>query len=176
LNKDDTVRLGKITGAHGVAGEIKMLPYGPPEDVAGLAGSTFKRLFINGNPYPIKGARKHKEAVLFKLAGIGKREEAEALRGSEVYVRREEIPLLPEGEYYWFELIGMEVRAEDGRDLGRILNIFPTGSNDVYEVRGPLGEILIPAIEGVVLRVEKEKNRMTIRIPEGLLPEEASER
>jgi 16S rRNA processing protein RimM len=103
-----------------------------------------------------------------------KREEAEGLRGSEVSVSKQELPALPEGEYYWFELMGMEVQSEDGRALGKIFNIVTTGSNDVYEVRGPLGEILIPAIEGVVIGVDAEKKRMTIRIPEGLLPDEAS--
>jgi 16S rRNA processing protein RimM len=176
LNKDDTIRVGKITGAHGISGEIKVLPYGPPEDVAGLAGSKWTKLFINGNPYPIKGARKHKGVILFKLIGISEKEEAEALRGFEVYVSKEELPALPEGEYYWFELMGMEVRAQDGKALGRIFNIFATGSNDVYEVRGPMGEILIPAIDGVIIRVDPEKNTMTVRIPEGLLPDEASDR
>jgi 16S rRNA processing protein RimM len=175
LDKDDTIRVGKITGAHGIHGEIEVLAYGLPEDVAGLAaGSQLTKLFIKGKPYPIKSARKHKKLILFKLMGIAKREEAEALRGSEVSISRQELPALQKGEYYWFELMGMEVSSEDGEDLGKISNIFSTGSNDVYEVRGPLGEILIPAIEGGVIRVDAEKKRMTIRVPEGLLPDEAS--
>jgi 16S rRNA processing protein RimM len=174
LNKGDTIRVGKITAAHGIHGEIEVVPYGPPEDVAELAGSQLTELFIKGKPYPIKSARKHKKLILFKLIGIVKREEAEGLRGSEVSVSKQELPALPEGEYYWFELMGMEVQSEDGRALGKIFNIVTTGSNDVYEVRGPLGEILIPAIEGVVIGVDAEKKRMTIRIPEGLLPDEVS--
>jgi 16S rRNA processing protein RimM len=174
LNKEDTIRVGKITGSHGVDGEIKLRAWGPPEDLAELAGGELTELIIDGRPYTIKGTRKHKDSVLFKLEGISTRDQAETLTGCEVSVRKKELPALGEGEYYWFELMGMEVRDEEGKGLGSIFNILATGSNEVYEVRGDLGEILIPAIEGVIVGVDKERNLMTVRLPEGLLPEKHS--
>jgi 16S rRNA processing protein RimM len=157
-----------------MGGEIKLQAWGAPEDLFELAGGELTELIIDGRAYTIKGARKHKGSVLFKLEGISTRDQAETLTGCEVSVRTKELPALGEGEYYWFELMGMEVRDEEGNGLGSIFNIFATGSNDVYEVRGDLGDILIPAIEGVVLDVDMEKNLMTVRLPEGLLPEKHS--
>lgn len=169
MSKEDTIRVGRITGAHATGGEVKFFSYGASED---LAGSKLKKCFINEKPYTIKGARVHRLKVLLKLEGVSTRDEAEGLKGCEVSVSRDELPALEKGEYYFFELIGVRVRDEEGKELGTISNIFATGSNDVYEVRGPLGEILIPAIEGVVVSLDMAKKRMTVRLPEGLEPSE----
>ncbi len=171
MDSIDTVRVGRITGPHGVGGEVKVHPFGAEEFFAAVEGSVFKKFVIDGVPYEIESARRHGEVMLIKLKGVGTRDEAFELRGKDVSVATGELPPPGESEYYWFDLEGMDVRTEDQTELGRIFNIFTTASNDVFEVRGPFGEIMIPAIEGVLLGVDAETRTVTVRLPEGLLPE-----
>lgn len=175
MSKEDTIKVGWITGAHATKGEVKVFAYETPEDLVGPDGPKFTRLFIGEKPYPIEGARITTKRLLIKLEGVSTRDEAEGLKGYDVSVARDELPALEKGEYYFFELIGVEVRDEEGKELGKISHIFATGSNDVYEVRGPMGEILIPAMEGVVVGLDMAKKRMTVRLPEGLEPSEGPE-
>jgi 16S rRNA processing protein RimM len=76
---------------------------------------------------------------------------------------------LPKDEYYQYQLLGLEVWTTGGELLGRIANILPTGSNDVYIVPSRHGELLIPAIEDVVKSVELERGRIVIEVINGLL-------
>jgi 16S rRNA processing protein RimM len=80
---------------------------------------------------------------------------------------------LPEDQYYQFELMGLEVWTTAGKLLGQITDILPTGSNDVYVVHGERGELLIPAIEGVVKCVEPERGRVIVELIKGLSQSEA---
>ncbi len=174
MSKGGTVAVGKVVGVHGVKGEIKVFPYIPREEIADYIetfSSACKILYIDGTSYTLKGIKRHKGTVLMKLQGLTRREDAEGLIGKEVFVDRHSLPELPEGEYYEFELVGMDVFTEDGKLLGELVNVFRTGSNDVYEVRGPLGEVLLPAIDDVVLDVDVEHKRLRVRLLEGLLPD-----
>ena len=81
------------------------------------------------------------------------------------------LPDLDDDEYYAFEIQGMDVVSTDGRNLGKVANIFSTGSNDVYVVDGPLGEILIPAIKDVIVKMDVPGKKMIVRLIEGLLRE-----
>ena len=170
MSRGDSVPVGKIVGVHGVKGELKVLPYG---DLSEFVWKTVSIETEDGTiSYPVKKVRPHKGVFLFKLRGLNRREEAERFIGEEVSVAKEDLPPLPEGEYYYFELQGMDVVTEDGTFLGKLVSIFPTGSNDVYEVHGPEGEILIPVIEDVVLNVDLKRRTITVRLLEGLLPDE----
>lgn len=166
--------MGKVVGAHGIRGEIRICPYGVCER------KSWKRLYLqkgtSSRTYDILGIRPHhikrghKGFLLILLNGCETRDQAEAWIGADVFVDKGELAKLPEGEYYHFELEGLEVTTEDGRPIGIIEGVFSTGGNDVYVVKGPLGEILVPAIGDVVVKVEKGK-RVIIRPIEGLLPE-----
>ena len=79
-----------------------------------------------------------------------------------------EVPSAPEDEYFHYQLLGMSVRTEDGEALGALEEILETGSNDVYVVRGPGGEVLVPALATVVLQVDVDGAEMVVRLPEGL--------
>ena len=91
------------------------------------------------------------------------------LAGMTVYASREEFPDLPEDEYYWFQIIGLEVYNEDGRYYGRIEEIIRTGSNDVYVVRDDKKELLLPMIDTVVKTVDLEAGKLIFHPVEGLL-------
>ena len=81
---------------------------------------------------------------------------------------RDQIDPLPDGSYYYFQILGLRVRTEGGEELGRVHEILATGGNDVYVVRGPAGERLVPALGDVVLDVDLDRGLMTVSLPEGL--------
>ena len=106
--------------------------------------------------------------AILKLQGIDTREGAEELASVELEVPIEEVPPLPDGSYYHFQILDMEVWTSAGEHLGIVEDILSTGSNDVYVVRRGDGEILVPAIEGVVLDVDVQGGRLTVDLPDGL--------
>ena len=88
-----------------------------------------------------------------------------------VQISIEDAAPLEEGEYYHFQVIGVEVEMESGERLGRVTEVLETGANDVYVVRGPRGEVLIPAIESVVRVLDLEAGRMVVSPLPGMLDE-----
>lgn len=104
-----------------------------------------------------------------KLATMDGIAAAEKLRQQPLEVPRSQAQPLPPGQYYVFQIIGLEVWTTGGDNLGHVAEIMPTASNDVYLVRGPRGEVLIPAIEAVIKEIDLERGRMTIEAIEGLL-------
>jgi 16S rRNA processing protein RimM len=120
-------------------------------------------------PSRIQRSRKFKDGELLKLAGYDTPEQAERLRGMDVSIALEEAVGLPEGDYFYHQIIGLRVETEQGDQLGHIDDIIATGSNDVYLVKSSQGEVCIPAIETVVLQVDLEAKLMVVRLPEGLI-------
>jgi len=155
-------------------GEIR-IEYFNPEDPNFF--SRYQMIFIQGdtgNPQPYRpiAVRPHKKFVLAQLEGVRTREEAEQLRGKVVLVDHADLPSLDEDEYYWHEILGMRVVTEAGGSVGKITEILPTGSNDVYVVREGERESLIPAIKEVIISIDKKARTMVIRPFEGLLKED----
>ncbi len=79
-----------------------------------------------------------------------------------------ESPQLPDGEYFHFQLLGLRVETTEGELLGKITEILETGSNDVYVVKGETGEVLVPALTGVITDVRVDEGVMLVSLPEGL--------
>ncbi len=103
------------------------------------------------------------------LGGYESPEKAKALNGWFIKVPEEEAVRLPEGSYYWFELIGMEVFSESGEKLGTIVEIFETGSNDVYVMKSGRKEIYLPATKEIIKQVDRDAKRMVIHLLDGLM-------
>jgi 16S rRNA processing protein RimM len=123
--------------------------------------------------YRVRSARLEGEragTVLITLAGVSTLEQAEALRGSYLWVREADAVPLGPGEYYSHQIVGLEVFTTAGEPLGRVREILSTGANDVYIVEGPRGEILLPAIASVVKEIDVAAGRMRVELLEGLLP------
>ena len=157
--------VGRVVAPWGVKGEVKVevmtdFPdrFSPGEEV-----------HIDGCPVRIENSRWHKGRVTIKLVTVDSVEAAEKLRGRWLEIPSSKLRPLPQDQYYQFQLIGLEVWTTEGQHLGRIADILPTGSNDVYLVQGELGELLIPAIEDVVKSVELEKGRIVVELIAGLL-------
>lgn len=159
--------IGQVLKPFGLKGEIKVKPF--TESLDPFTNSRI--LFFDETPYDVVRIRQFQSAVLLLLEGIDTPEQARNLAGSLVKTDPRNLPAKEEDEYYWFELIGMKVSTVDGRDLGRITAITPTGANDVFQVDGAYGEVLIPMIEDVVLEVDLEHGRMIVDPLEGLIPD-----
>jgi 16S rRNA processing protein RimM len=159
----DRLSLGWITGSHGLRGEFRMFMItNHPEALRDI-----RTLYLGEVQEPWDVRRIHplpdgKEAIV-RLVNLATAEDAAALRGKQVWVDREALPPLPEGELYHYQLIGLDVVEEDGTLLGRLAEIVETGANDVYVVRGLAGEILLPAINDVIRDVDLEAGKMTVR-------------
>jgi 16S rRNA processing protein RimM len=111
----------------------------------------------------------HKGKAIVKLDTIDSIEQAEKLQGQTIEIHHSQLQPLPEGQYYHFQLIGLEVWTTQGELLGKISQILTAESNDNYVVHGAKGEILIPAIEDIVKSVDLDNGRITIEAIDGLL-------
>ncbi|MBI5379769.1 MAG: 16S rRNA processing protein RimM, partial [Nitrospirae bacterium] len=107
------------------------------------------------------------------FAGCETSEAARSLVGGVIQIPDSEIPPLPEGQFYHFELLGLKVYTVEGAYLGEVTEIFPTGSNDVYVVRDGPRETLIPAIRNVIRVIDLRGKRMVIHPLPGLLGDAA---
>lgn len=167
------VRIGKIVGAHGVSGTLRIHPLTDfPERFLDM-----ERLYVEkpGKPpreLEIQRASSHdgKGQILVKATGVEDRDEAEALSGWFVTVLPEERVALPDGEYWIDSLIGLKaVDAGSGDCLGVVEDVMPTGGNDVYLVRTAEGDVrMIPAIGDVVREIDISSGVMRVALIEGL--------
>jgi 16S rRNA processing protein RimM len=125
------------------------------------------------DPLTVRSQRPHKDGLLMSFEGIETPESVGRFRNQVLYVSRADAPVLPEGEYYYHQLIGLNVVDEAGRPLGVLTEVMETGANDVYVVADPAGmDLLLPAIPEVVLEVDLEARRMRVHLLPGLRGEE----
>lgn len=163
--------VGRVLRPHGVRGELRVEVLTDYPERLGEHSQFY--LVPPDAPeaaqrYAVEKLRWHKGALLLKLGGCDDRNDAEGLRGMLVQIPIEEAVPLEEGEYYEFEIIGVEVSTEGGDRLGQVIDVLETGANDVYVVRGPGGEVLVPAVDEVVLELDMELKRMVVRLLPGM--------
>lgn len=154
--------------AHGARGEVKLAPYNPATEV--LRPGLPLVLEAAGGPRRVEvaAARPHKGGFLLSLVGVETMTEAEQLVGARVRVNEADLPALPDGEFYWFQVVGLDAVTEGGMPLGRVTAIIETPAHDIYVVRDGDRERLVPAVEEVVQRVDLAAGRLVIRPIEGL--------
>jgi len=163
------ILLGKVAKPHGIRGEIKIYPYsGQPENFY-----DYHEVFLLRDTgcdliaYNVEKCRVQGKFVLLKLTGCSARKDAELLVGSEIWLRRRDLPELGGAEYYWLELEGKQAITEDGRLLGKITGIYGTGAHDIISVTGHGREYLIPIHEEFIVRLDKSE--VILKLPPGLL-------
>ncbi|MCC8139179.1 MAG: ribosome maturation factor RimM [Lachnospiraceae bacterium] len=164
------LRVGVISSTHGVRGEVKVYP--TTDDPARFQQLEQVLLDTGKERVPLKidGVRFFKNLVILKFRGIDSIEAVEGYKGMDLYVSREDAVPLAENENFIADLIGMEVRTDEGLYLGELSDVMETGANDVYVVKTPEGkEILLPAIRDCILDVNVEEKRMLVHVLEGLL-------
>ncbi len=165
----ELLEIGRIIRPHGLAGRLKVLSYLESQDALdGLAELFIGRRAQEAAVFPLHAVQTGREFFILKLGGIEDKDAASKMVGSSVWMPSEAMKKLPDGEYYWREIIGLEVVTEEGRILGRIESVFPTGSNDVYVCRGMAKEILLPAIGDVILKIDRDHGLMVVRLLKGL--------
>ena len=126
-------------------------------------------VYINQRPMVIDNVIWQKGKAIIKLASVNSEKEAEKLRGQIIEIHHSQLQELPEGQYYQFQLIGLEVRTAQGEVVGKISDIIPTANNDIYVVAGEGGEILIPATDEIVKSIDIDKGIVIIEPVKGLL-------
>ena len=163
--------IGIITGAHGVKGEIKVLPISA--DASNF--HSLNKVFIKDIAYIVTSVRFVKNQALLKLDTINDRTTADTCKGNYVSITREQAVPLEKDTYYMEDIIGCDV-FEKNEFTGVITDIIETGSNDVYDIDGSDGkyrrQILLPAIKSVVLNIDIVNKRIDVLIPKGLLDDE----
>jgi 16S rRNA processing protein RimM len=162
--------IGKLTRPHGVHGEIffEILTDFPDRLKPGGLVYTGEQYI----PHVIHSLRNHKNGLIVGFDGYHDPESVGKLRNQFVFIRSNNIPPLPEGEYYHHELLGLRIMTSENHELGELVQIMQTGANDVFIVQTPSkAEILIPYIDEIVRKIDLEKGEILIDPIPGLLPE-----
>ncbi len=163
--------IGRITSPHGIRGEVKV-------EIMTDFPDRFKpgaRAYLGAGtddpearPVVILSSRQHKEMMLVRLDVTPDRNAAELLRERYLLIPEADAMQLGEHENYLHDLIGLKVETADGESLGELCEVLFTKANDVYVVRGEQGELLLPALRDVVLRVDLAARTMIVAVPAGL--------
>lgn len=155
------VVMGRVVAPYGINGWIKVQPF--TRESRGLLGYSLWQLGRGSawQPWTVESAKVHGAAVVAKLAGIADRDQAAALQGMRVAIARDEFPAAASGEFYWADLIGLNVVNQAGVELGVVSRVFETGANDVLVVEGER-ERLLPFIETVVRQVDVASGVITV--------------
>ena len=159
------ITIGQILAPWGIEGQLKV------EVITDFPQrlSPHSPVYVDRQPITIASTSWHKGQAIIKLEGVDSVDDAQVLRGKALQIHQSQLETLPEGQYYQFQLIGLEVWTGEGKLLGKITKILSAPSNDNYVVGGEKGEILIPAIEDVVKSIDLKRGRITIEAIEGLL-------
>ena len=164
------IGLGQVSGAQGLQGAVKVRADAEAATTDPEVFAALGQVWIGGQGYQVLKAARHKNQVLLWLKGVDTRSRAEELAGLKVLGDRRRFPPLPPGEYYWFQVLGLPVVNEaDGARLGHLDHIISTPGHDVYVVRQGEREILLPAVEEVIVEIDLEAGVIKVLPPPGLL-------
>ena len=163
------IAIGRVVGAHGIRGEIKVWPLTDfPAERFQPGAAVYLGAQDDAVAVEIAAARPHKGTVLVKLGSVPDRNAAELLRDQYLLIPEDHAMPLGEHENYCHDLIGLDVQTTAGEPLGRLTEVLFTGANDVYVVARPAGELLLPALRDVIVRVDLDAGVMTVALPPGL--------
>lgn len=163
------LELGQIVNVKGLKGEVKVNSFTDDNTKFERIPKVFLKQKETLKEYEIEKVGYHKNQVIIKFKNVNTVEEAESLRNSYIVVDREIFGELPEGVYYIADLIGLDVFTESNEYLGKVDDIFSTGSNDVYVVKDELGkQKLLPGIDEVIKQIDLESGKIIVNLIEGL--------
>jgi 16S rRNA processing protein RimM len=163
----ETVAVGRVTRVHGIHGEVSVLPL---SEVEGRFEPGSVLALGDGRRLTVERVRPHRGRLLVSFRELPDRSAAEALQGEYLLVAASEVPPAPEGAYWPHQLVGSEVVTEAGRSLGTLVEVIANPANDLWVARSEDGaDVLIPALSDVVVSVDLEARRVTVRLTPGLL-------
>jgi 16S rRNA processing protein RimM len=168
---DELQSLGKVIDTHGLRGELKVRTH--PEDREALLAAS--RVFLRRpgeqpSPRILAKARNNRGYVVIQFEGCEQIGQVTSLVGQEVLVAAADIRRTA-GRLFWFELSGLRVVDQQRGDIGVLDDMFVTAAHGIYVIQGPLGEVLIPAIEPFVLGLDREAGVLRVDVPDGLFPD-----
>ena len=166
---DNVLFFGKVLRPHGLEGLLRVQSFSQSAASLLNAESVLFRL-KTGDDYQLSviSARPHKNVFLVKLEGLTDINQAEPFRGAEIYIRKDSL-VREEGEYFWFELLGLKVFSSDDAFLGVVSQIIPSGNSEIYVVKNDDREIFLPATHQVINHIDLKNGKMMISVLEGLL-------
>lgn len=168
--KKEYLETGKIVGTHGVKGMVRIQPWADSGDF--LKG--FKKFYFeNGTAFvEVVRVQPHGNVVIAQFKGVDSIEDAEALRGKVIYIKRSDAKL-PKDRYFVEELIGCSVfDADNGLLLGELTDVSATGANDVWHIEKDAKEYLVPAIDDVIVSVDIDNEKIVLRPLKGIFDDE----
>lgn len=164
------LEIGQIVNTFGIKGMVKVKPF--TDNIERF--SNLEKIYIKNKSgqteYKIQEVKYHKNMVLVKFEGIENPEQADLLRNSYLIVDRETEESLEPGRYYIVDMIGLDVFTDDNEYLGKLDDIYNTGSNDIYVVKNELGkQVLLPAIEDVIKNIDMDNKKVIVHLIPGLV-------
>jgi 16S rRNA processing protein RimM len=160
-HKDETICVGHIIGAQGVKGWVRVFSNtSPRENILNYSpwkidtGDAIKTVEASG--------RLQGKNVVVKLAGVEDRNQAIELVGSKIFILPEQLPELDEGDYYWSDLIGLEVESLQAEPLGTIAMMMETGANDVMVLKGDRERLIPFVMDDIVRQVDLTNKRVVV--------------
>ena len=164
LSGNDIVVLGRLADPYGIRGWIRLIPYG--DDPLSWGSMPTWWLAHEGESWrevALKGLKRHGEGLVVSLEGIADRTAAESLKGTLIGAPRAALPAAGEDEFYWADLIGLEVVNTAGERLGTVAGLIETGANDVLRVVDEAGgERLLPFVAAVALTVDRAARQIRV--------------
>jgi 16S rRNA processing protein RimM len=160
--------VGTISGTYGVNGELRIKSFcAVPEDIEGYSPLTTED---GSHSFALALIRPMKNGFVARIADVSTKEQADALRGTQLFARRDQLPSLPDDEYYYSDLVGLEVFDTGGTLLGRVKTVLNHGAADLLEVLAPgaAATVLVPFTHAVVPTINLEAGRIVADPPEGL--------
>jgi 16S rRNA processing protein RimM len=172
----DTLIVAELGKPHGIRGEITARLRGVTVDeLAAISSLRVRGADDSEAPVRVSGGRPRSAGWILRIDGVNDRDEAEAFRGAVILAPRQELPAPEPGEWWVDDLIGLEVVSDDGEPLGRLTEVLKLPANDVFVVRSDVREVLLPAIDDVILAVDLEEKKMTVHLLPGLIEEADAE-
>ena len=157
----DLLEVGKIVNTHGLRGEVKVVPWTDYPEVFEDIDFVYVKKKSEYERLDVKGIKYQKNNLIVRFSQITDINMAEKYKNQVIYAEREILGELPEGVYY--------IATEDGEKIGTVSDVFNTGSNDIYEVkREGKKNLLLPVIDDVVLNIDVEGGKITVRMMDGL--------
>jgi len=161
----EKIKIGKVVNVVGLKGEIKVYNYSDSEQIYEAVSS----VYIGNDLREVRGIRSRGNTVMLRLEGICDRDEAEKVRGQYVYISEEELPQLPEGQYYVRDIVGMAVKEEDVL-LGTVTDVIQNTAQDILEVeKTGGGKLLIPKVDSFVQEIDAQNREIHVSLIEGMM-------
>ena len=158
MTENSRILIGKVSGCFGVKGWLKVFSYTDPRDNI----TTYANWIVNGVVFKAVESKQNGKLIVAKLNGIDDKETAFMLIGQKIEIEKEQLHSLNQGEYYWHDLIGIEVTNKQGVKFGTIKSLLETGAHDVVIIQGERERIIPYIMDKTILEINIEKNSMLV--------------